>query len=416
MSSNQKYSAREHNSFSVEFPDYPTFGFSADSVTLNQKVNTHDIMTIAFTNFNLVMLKGLKTQSPVVVTWRTSNKIRGIFYGVVYGIRRTHAVQSSKEVEIICLGLTFLMKESRSGVWKNKSVNEVVSIVAKRNGLKSIVSGHPARYSQITQQGESDWEFLQKLADMSGYTIAVKEKTIFFQTIDEIVSDSIGGMPILYQEQTFMPKFSSFEEQTLDTFTPLYGEYLESPDLPNNSYKIARGVDPIKGLTFTTTESPKNKQQLRKTKPDPLFTQELTNVVVNTKEFSQSVAKAKATKARFNIPANFRSQGDPRISPNALVEVKGILGDADGYWLVHQVTHYLNVKGTYECDGVLLSDGKDQNFRQNAKTNSQSDRPSVNLQAKIKYQTAGTKKPSYSKPDILFGKNGKATTSTGKWR
>lgn len=414
MSYNQKYSARELNSFSVNFPDYPTFGFSADSITLEQKVNTHDILTVEFSNFNLAMLKGLKTQSPVVVNWKTSNKIRGTFYGVVYGVQRTHAVQSSKEVQIVCIGLTFLMKDSRSGVWKNKSINEVVPIVAKRNGLKAVVSGHPARYSQITQQGESDWEFLQRLADMSGYTIAVKDKTIFFKTIEEIVDDSIGGMPILYQEQTFMPPYSSFEEQTLDKFTPLYGEYLESPELSNNSFKITRGVDPVKALTFTTTESPKTKQQVRKTKPDPIFTQYL-NAVANTKEFSQSIAKAKATKARFNIPANFRSQGDPRITPNTLVEVKGILGDADGYWLVHKVTHYLNVKGTYQCNGILLSDGKNQNFRQNAKTNSQPDLPRVNIQAKLKNQSATKKSPEYKKPTTLFS-NGKATTSTGKWR
>ena len=59
MSYNQKYSALELNSFSVNFPDYPTFGFSADSITLEQKVNTHDILTVEFSNFNLAMLKGL---------------------------------------------------------------------------------------------------------------------------------------------------------------------------------------------------------------------------------------------------------------------------------------------------------------------------------------------------------------------
>jgi phage protein D len=414
MSYNQKYSSREHNSFSVEFPDYPTFGFSADNMTLEQKINTHDVLTLEFTNFNVAMLKGLKTQSPVIVNWRTSNKIRGTFYGVVYAIQRTHAVQSSKEVEIICMGLTFPMKQSRSGVLTNKTISEVVSIVAKRNGLKAVVSGHPVRYSQITQQGESDWEFLQRLAEDSGYTIAIKEKTLLFRTIDEIVSESIGGMPILYQEQTFMPKFSSFEEQTLDKFTPLYGEYLESPDLPNNSFKITRGVDPIKALSFTSTESPKNKQQVRKSKPEPIFNQELTKVVSNTAEVSQSSAKAKAAKARFNLPANFKSQGDPRILPNSLVEVRGIMGDADGYWLVQKVTHYLNVNGVYQCKGTLLSDGKDQNFRQKAQTNSQADAPSVNIQAKLKNQSATKKKPSYKKPTILFT-NGKATTSTGKW-
>ena len=414
MSYNQKYSSREHNSFSVEFPDYPTFSMPANEFTLEQKVDTHDILTLKFSDFSLFMLKGLKTESPVIVNWRTSNGINGRFFGVVYGVQRTHAVQASKETEIICLGLTFLMKDSKSGVWINKTIDDVVKVIAKRNGLKSIVSGHPARYSQITQQGESDWEFLQRLAEMSGYTIAVKDKTIFFRTIDEIVSESIGGMPILFQEQTFMPAFSSLEEQTLDRITPLYGDYLESPDLPNNSIKITRGVDPIKAITFTSTESPKNKQQVRKTKSDPIFNQELTNVVVNTKEFSQSVAKAKAAKARFNMPADFQSQGDPRITPNSLVEVQGILDDADGYWLVHKVTHYLNVNGVYQCKGVLLSDGKNQNFRQKPATNSQSDYPMVNIPAAMKSQSATKKGPKYIQPTTEFV-NGKAKVSTGKW-
>jgi hypothetical protein len=414
MSYNQKYSSREHNSFSVQFPDYPTFSMPANEMTLTQEVNTHDILTLKFSDFGLLMLKGLKTESPVIVNWRTSNGIKGTFFGGVYGIQRTHAVQASKESEITFLGLTFKMKDSKSGVWINKTVADVVQVIVKRNGLKAVVSGHPARYSQITQQGESDWEFLQRLADMSGYTISVRGKTILFRTIDEVVSESIGGMPILFQEQNFMPPFSSLEEQTLDRITPLYGDYLENPDFHNNSFKITRGVDPIKAVSFTSTESPKNKQQVRKTRSEPLFNQELTNVVANTKEVSQSVAKAKAAKARFNIPAKFQSQGDPRIMPNSLVEVEGVLEDADGYWLVHKVTHYLNVNGVYQCNGVLLSDGKSQNLRQKPSTNKQSNYPSVNIPATLKNQSATKNAPTYRGPTTEFF-NGKAKTSTGKW-
>ena len=413
MSYNQKYSSREHNFFSVQFPDYPTFSMPANEMTLTQEINTHDILTLKFSDFGLLMLKGLKTESPVIVNWRTSNGVKGKFFGGVYSIQRTHAIQASKESEIICLGLTFKMKDSKSGVWTNKTVDDVVKVIAKRNGLKAIVSGHPARYSQITQQGESDWEFLQRLADMSGYTIAVKEKTILFRTIDEVVSDSIGGMPILFQEQSFMPPFSSLEEQTLDRITPLYGDYLENPDFSNNSFKITRGVDPIKALSFTSTESPKNKQQVRTTKSDPIFNQYL-NAVANTKEFSQSIAKAKAAKARFNLPANFQSQGDPRISPNSLVEVQGVLDDADGYWLVHKVTHYLNVNGVYQCKGILLSDGKNQNLRKNPNTNKQGNYPTVNVPVALKNQFATKTSPKYKKPTTEFVK-GKAKTSTGKW-
>jgi hypothetical protein len=386
----------------------------ANEITLEQKVDTHDILTIKFSDFSLFMLKGLKTQSPVIVNWKTSNGIRGKFFGLVYAVQRTHAIQASKESQIICLGLTFLAKDSRSGVWINKTIDDVVKIIAKRNNLTAMVSGHPVRYSQITQQGESDWEFLQRLAEESGYTIAIREKTLLFRTIDEVVSESIGGMPILFQEQTFMPPFSSLEEQTLDRITPLYGDYLENPEFSNNSFKITRGVDPIKAVSFTSTESPKTKQNVRKTTAEPIFNKQLTNVVVNTKEVSQATAKAKAAKARFNIPANFQSQGDPRIMPNSLVEVQGVLDDADGYWLVHQVTHYLNVNGVYQCKGVLLSDGKSQNLRKKPSSNKQSDYPSVNIPATLKNQSATKKTPVYRKPTTEFI-NGKSKTSTGKW-
>lgn len=415
MSSNQKLSSRLHNSFSVSFLDYPNFTPNPNEITLEQKRDNHDILTLSFSNFTPVMLKGLKTQSPVQVSWRTSNGIKGTFFGVVYGIKRTHTIQTHKEVEIMCLGLTFLMKESRSGVWSNKTIDYVVNLIAKRNGLKAVVSGHPARYSQITQQGETDWEFLIRLAEMSGYTISIKEKTILFKSIDEVISDSLDEMPILYQEQSFIPAFSSSEEQTLDRISPLEGDYLESPDFPHNSFKITRGVDPIKAQTFTSNESPKNKKQTRVKKSDPIFTEELTSSVSNTKEFSQSVAKAKAAKSRFNMPANFQSQGDPRISPNSLVEVQGVeMGDADGYWLVHQVTHQISSNGSYKCKGILLSDGKEENKGSSKSPNRQSDTPKVNLRAKLKNQTATKKRPKYKKPITTFVK-GKAKTSTGKW-
>jgi hypothetical protein len=100
--------------------------------------------------------------------------------------------------------------------------------------------------------------------------------------------------------------------------------------------------------------------------------------------------------------------------PNSLVEVNGVLEDADGYWLVHKVTHYLNVNGVYQCNGVLLSDGKSQNLRQKPSTNKQSNYPSVNIPATLKNQSATKKSPTYRGPTIEFF-NGKAKTSTGKW-
>lgn len=412
MSSNQRLSSRLHNSSSIKFLDYPNFFLEPNEITLEQKVNTHDILTLQFSSFNLVMLKGLKTQSPVQVNWRTSNGIKGTFFGVVYSVGRTHTIQTSRNVEIMCLGLTFLMKESRSGVWSNQTIDYVVNLIAKRNGLKAIVSGHPARYSQITQQGETDWEFLVRLAEMSGYTISVKEKTLFFKSIDEVIADSLGEMPILYQEQSFIPAFSSTEEQTLDRITPVYGDYLENPEFSSNSIKINRGVDPIKAQSFKSNESPKSKKPKR---VDPIFTEELTSNVSNTKEFSQSIAKAKAAKARFNIPANFQSQGDPRISPNSLVEVQGVeMVDADGYWLVHQVTHQISSNGSYKCKGIILSDGKGDNKASSKTSKNQSDTPKVNLRAKLKAQSATKKRPKYKRPVTTFVK-GKAKTSTGKW-
>jgi hypothetical protein len=378
-SQGQMYQARQGTKFKVEFPGFKKFSQRPYEIELRQHSGSHDILTLKYLKFGPVFNKGLKTKVLVHVEWHNGNNIKGHFYGVVSSVSRAKAAQLDQELEVVCVGNSFDMKDSSTGTWTNKTIPEVVAIFAKKHNFKSEITPSSARYSQLSQHGESDWVFLNNLAEKNGYCLWVKNKTLFFKTIDDVIDGCEGSKPILYFENYMIPAYSAAVERTLDRFEPITGDFLEMPGLTKNSLKTVAGVDPLTVKAYTTTTSPNAKSKTRKDIPKVWFEDLATHHVVNSKEFSKEVAQAVAAKARWVHPAKFFGQGDPRISPYQLLEIRGVDSSNDGDWLVQSVTHTMRMNGTYSVTGTVLSEGKGSTKTTNVRRKNAYSVPVLNL-------------------------------------
>jgi hypothetical protein len=186
----------------------------------------------------------------------------------------------------------------------------------------------------------------------------VKDAVLYFQDIDEVIDKQVGSIPLLNFETEFAPPFHSPIERTLDKFEPIVSDLVEDDDQPRKSNKLLSGIDPITAKVYGTKKAPTSSKGLKKAQSEIIFDDNTSFDVTNSKMFADSLAKGKADRARMSMPAKFLSQGDARIRPYGVVEISGIDETTDGYWLVRSVTHTMNKVGHYQCEGVLVTDGR----------------------------------------------------------
>jgi phage protein D len=407
------YQARLGNTFSISYPDFPTYSLLPATIELHQEMKNHDLLTVNYLAISGIALKGLKTGVPIKMTWRTSLGVKGEFTGYITKVKRTKAGQVKQNVEVHACGASFPLKQTAANIWVNKTIPEVVKDIAKKTKMKAVVSQDSARYSQLAQHGLSYWEFLNDLAHMTGYAITVIGTTIHFKSLDDHINKSMGTIPFLLFDTPFADTFHSDVERTLDRFEPVLTDYNEDPELATRRNKNITGVDPVTMKVYNSSKSPATQKGVRAKQSEVLFDEQGSTIVVNSLHFAQDLARSKSDQARFTMPAKFFGQGDPRIKPYGMVEVSGIDTQSDGLWMCHSVTHLWSKTGKYTCEGKVLSDGQGENKASNFRLKDSGRVPTLNLAnfddgdslSVAKSPVLSTSTAKYSETQVGYTKN-----------
>lgn len=260
---------------------------------------------------------------------------------------------------IRCIGASFVLKQSKQRVFKNKTIQEVARILATENGLAFSGDTVPnqARYNQLVIAGQSYWEWLQTHATRIGCAAYVSGTTLYLKRITSLLNQGSADVPLLQLWDTSIPAFSVGVDRTLSYFKVLNGEYVES-ESNVRSQKLSGGIDPVTGRASYASATPKkNTTGLRKVTSDVLFNEAVTNRVAHGAVMTKSIAEGAAFLSQFSIPAKAIGQGDPRIKPYFPVYVDGTGAESDGYWMVKEALHEFHISGEYKVTLRLLTDG-----------------------------------------------------------
>ena len=412
------YQPRLGTKYKVEYPDFPSVRMVPHTVELRQNAKYHDELTLKYLATSKTLKKGLRTHTPVKVTWTTGLNIKGEFVGYVTDVKETTTGQNDKEFEVIASGPTFFLKETDTKVYVNKTVSEVVSDIAKKNKLKAVVTPSSARYSVLSQHGKTYWQFLNELAHRSGHIVYLKGTTIYFLKHDTLIDKAMGTIPLLHFDNTLAAPFHAFLERTLDKFRPTNTDWSDNPEFGKKTTKNITGVDPISGKIYNAQEKPTSKKGLRTHQSKVLFSEQGSKLVVNSAEFAKTLVKAKAEQARFTMPAEFKSQGDPRISPYSVIEISGVDDVNDGHWIVYSVTHVFNKTGHYSCEGIAVTDGRNENISSGKRYTRAGSVPVLNLSDFDDGDSLSLHKPPVlSVKSSMFNQNdtGYSTINSRKW-
>lgn len=400
------------SSFTVSFPDFPSFDMPAKAVVVQQEVGKHDIAIITFSRLSSFLIKAANTGVPVVVTWK-NGVAKGSFHGYVSHLTTPVAHQVDTSIKITCIGASYPLKEHGSKIWVNKTADQIVTDIAKKFRLTPKVTPSPIRWGQQSLAGHSYWEKIAELAHNVGYTFQVIGTELHFHPLDVMLDRNMSSIPVLSFSDMSTPREGSAPSPTLDRFDVLIGDYFDG-EKNTRTTKHVNGVDPVTAKRYTASNSPnKVGKSLRKNPKSPLFNSVETRDVVGSPKMAKSIAEARAQLSRLTLPATGSGQGDPRIAPYRTIEVRNVGERTDGFYVVSKVTHTLLGSGRY---GVEFSCKRDADGANKPSASRPSTAKAVPTRETSDTASAGRKEPRLSAPVAMTTQSsGGFTTTPRRW-
>lgn len=351
---------RYGSSFKVSFPDFPSFTQLPYSITLTQKIGSHDVIEMHYTSLNVGYVKALSTGVAVSVNW-SNDMVSGTFIGYVSDLEYPTSSSIEKPLKITCLAASYPLKERRQKIWKNATASEVATDIANFNRLKPVVTKSDIRFPQISFSGQSQWQKVQELAHSIGYACQVVGVELHFHPVDVMLQKSLTTIPVMAFLEKEIPSSAQPMSQTLDHFESTQGDFGNFRG-NTKSTKIVGGVDPVTGKIYKASSSPSAVgKNIRAKNRDPLFNDVDTRIVVIDKISAQSLSDAKAKLAKLSIPGYGFGQGDPRIAPWRTVQLSGTARGSNGFWVISKAVHTVVTDGKYTVEFECVTDGTGDN-------------------------------------------------------
>jgi len=152
------------------------------SAKIKQDRYKHDMGTVVFRNWDLSE-KVIPPGTPMTITL---NSIRGTdsYTGFVHHVKKVMDTEK-RFIEVTFIGASYRMKQKSQKVWKKVTMSQIAKTIAKKYKFAFDITPHKRVFPQLSQHGESDWEFLVKCAKKCGYLFRVDGTVLIFKPIDE---------------------------------------------------------------------------------------------------------------------------------------------------------------------------------------------------------------------------------------
>lgn len=357
---NKRIQNRIGTTFTVTFPDFPTFNPAPQWFRLTQEQGKQDVIELAFGSFDRHFFNALKTGVLFKVNWKTEHA-KNEWVGYVYNGDETTQASLKKNFILRGIGASFPLKDGGNKIWKNKTAPEIIQDICKQHKLKAVVDKSNVRFGMQSLVGLTKWEKIQELANRIGFHAHISNTTLYFQRIDRLIDQFASTIPVMSYHDGSVNAMAIFEAQTLDKFKAKIGDINEQSSNQKKD-KTIHGIDPITGKSHSHTAKPTKMGKSVKTNiVESLFKEVVTTVVAETKSIAKELSEGMAQLARFSMHAEASGQGDPRIAPYRTVEINGTGENTDGFWIVKKVEHYVTFDGRYTVDFTCMTDGLGKN-------------------------------------------------------
>lgn len=390
---------RRSTSYDISFPTMPSLTKKPNEATLIQKSGNHDVLVLTYSSTSELWFENIPTGLPIRFSW-TQSGVTNNWHGYVSSISKVVASREEKTMELHCVGSSFPLKQRANRVFTDKTVTEVIEILAKENGMTFIGDAHERKFPQLTMAGHSYWEWIQEQAQRIGYVAFVDSSTLYFRKLGNVLQQRSTSVPILSMQELGGTYGTGFLSRTLEYFKVLKGDYIEDGS-QLRSQKMVAGVNPITAEMHTSSGSPQDSQaRLRTSRVRPLFSEYRSDQVILNDRDSKAAAELLSFASAYNIPAKVHAQGDSRLHPYFPVIIQGTGKQTDGYWLVREVVHTFKKQGSYMVDMTIVTDGIGQSENTFLRESDWDKVNKVNISEMLSQSSLSNTTPDNSEPQI----------------
>lgn len=244
-----------------------------------------------------------------------------------------------------CFGTSYVMRNRRTEVHNNKTIVQIAKEFADKYNFTVSVPNDPYVFPRLVQSGESDWEFLSKVAELSGYRVLMRGVHIDIWDPYAVFS-RIGTTP-LYAMSGNKGSVSAASGQVIKfhgivgAVTPLAAKVPDTIHALINGEIATLSTDVSSGLG-TAVRS--------------MFADEVAENA-DSIDMANAILKGRS-RQKFPYVAHVDAVGDPTITPGMAVNIDRYNSALDGIWLVTAVRHEM-FRGSCMSYLTLV---KDSNF------------------------------------------------------
>jgi len=237
------------SSFEVEFPKAPDMELILIGSTLHLSIEDHDLLELKFKGHLTEKDQAIISGDPVKFNYR-SQKLKSTWVGYVYKIVEDNTWQGGNTT-IICIGASYLLKQTDQKIFLNLTADQCVSRIAKKHGFTGITQRHPRQRDSIVQAGQSDWHVCKRLARQTGFAFFADNTTLFFVSKDKIYSSKKDSAPYFRYINKEKDGVVTREQRlagTIMSFTPHISD--NTPELGVRVDRVVTGVQANTGKTI----------------------------------------------------------------------------------------------------------------------------------------------------------------------
>jgi hypothetical protein len=304
------------------------------NVMLEMEWNSHDIASfrIEYNRGEDMSAVSLWPDNALVsMTWGKGPGALQTWYGYVnHHEMKSNADSGTHNLQVTyyCLGTSKPMNSQNGYNWGDVTATYVAKVMAARYGFRCVVTSGATTLSGLTQAAVSDFQFMQSLAQKTGYRFWCSNGTLYF------VDPAIYFMGSHSQGvSTFDQDKKQFQQDTMRDFQLLRGDNLPGSMVGN---RIVYGIDGATGKIISSSTGGSGPTIVN------------TSRSITSVGQGQQVINAWQGLSQFWIGASAEFFGDASIYPGKIVYLNGnaLPGGNIGYWVVTRARHLLVMSGT----------------------------------------------------------------------
>lgn len=305
-------------------------------VKLDESWGSHDIFTLRIeyqraSNMNTIV--PWADNAPVQIVWGRRPDPLNNWYGYVNHKKLSSNADSGThnlQYTYYCIGMSKPMNTDVTKVWGNVTPTYIAKTIALKYSLRCVVTSTAWVLSSEVQAAESDFCFLNRIADKTGYRFWVSNGTLYF--INPAVVLIGAGQQVI---PTYTQDKLLDQQDTIRNFDAYQGDNL--PGSATTARSIY-GIDPTSGQVFqagTSTPGASSIQQVN------------TARVATSYGEGQRIVDAWQGLSQFWVGASAELFGSTVLYPGKVVLLTGqaLPGGNAGYWIVGAATHLLKMSG-----------------------------------------------------------------------